>query len=69
MVFDLALSLTYGARMGEVDDAFALTFLRSINDISAGLLDNLPNFFTPFLIKQKSDHLLEISSTMSHYFV
>lgn len=35
IVFDLALSLTYGARFGEVDDDFMLTFIKSINDISA----------------------------------
>ena len=35
VVFDLALSLTYGARFGEVDDAFMTKFLWSINAISA----------------------------------
>lgn len=35
IVFDLTLSLTYGARFGEVDDDFMLTFIKSINDISA----------------------------------
>lgn len=34
IVFDLTLSLTYGARYGEVDDDFMLTFIKSINDIS-----------------------------------
>lgn len=33
--FDLALSLTYGARFGEVDDEFMINFIKSINDISA----------------------------------
>ena len=33
--FDLALSLTYGARFGEVNDAFMTKFLASINAISA----------------------------------
>ncbi len=35
IVFDLGLSLTYGARFGEVDDDFMLTFIKSINGISA----------------------------------
>lgn len=35
VAFDLALSLTYGARFGEVDDAFMIKFLWSINAISA----------------------------------
>ncbi|KAI1344644.1 cytochrome P450 [Xylariaceae sp. FL0016] len=35
IVFDLCLSLTYGARFGEVDDEFMLKFIKSINDISA----------------------------------
>ncbi|KAK9774901.1 putative Cytochrome P450 [Seiridium cardinale] len=33
--FDLALSLTYGARFGEVDDDFMVNFIKAINDISA----------------------------------
>ncbi|KAF7515299.1 hypothetical protein G7054_g14641 [Neopestalotiopsis clavispora] len=33
--FDLALSLTYGARFGEVDDDFMINFIKAINDISA----------------------------------
>jgi len=32
--FDLALSLTYGVRMCDVDDEFAISFLKSINAIS-----------------------------------
>lgn len=35
LAFDLALSLTYGARYGEVNDAFMEKFLWSINSISA----------------------------------
>jgi phenylacetate 2-hydroxylase len=35
VVFDLALSLTYGGRFGEVHDAFMVKFLWSINAISA----------------------------------
>ncbi|KAF2091592.1 cytochrome P450 [Saccharata proteae CBS 121410] len=35
IVFDLTLSITYGARFGEVNDEFMITFLRSINAISA----------------------------------
>jgi phenylacetate 2-hydroxylase len=35
IVFDLGLSLTYGARFGAVDDEFMLTFIKSINAISA----------------------------------
>lgn len=35
IVFDLCLSLTYGARFGEVDDEFILTFIKSINSVSA----------------------------------
>lgn len=35
VVFDLCLSLTYGARFGEVDDEFMITFIKSINAISA----------------------------------
>lgn len=35
IVFDLGLSLTYGARFGEVDDDFMLTFIKSINGISS----------------------------------
>ncbi|KAH9902338.1 cytochrome P450 [Xylariomycetidae sp. FL2044] len=35
VVFDLCLSLTYGARFGEVDDDFMIRFIKSINDISA----------------------------------
>lgn len=35
IVFDLTLSLTYGARFGEVDERFMLDFIKSINDISA----------------------------------
>ncbi|KAI0483341.1 cytochrome P450 [Xylariaceae sp. FL0804] len=35
VVFDLCLSLTYGARFGDVDDAFMLRFIGSINAISA----------------------------------
>ncbi|KAF2768366.1 cytochrome P450 [Teratosphaeria nubilosa] len=35
VVFDLALSLTYGARFGEVDNEFMIKFLWSINAISA----------------------------------
>ncbi|ETS87810.1 hypothetical protein PFICI_01638 [Pestalotiopsis fici W106-1] len=33
--FDLALSLTYGARFGEVDNDFMINFIKAINDISA----------------------------------
>lgn len=35
VVFDLALSLTYGARFGEVHDSFMTKFLWSINAVSA----------------------------------
>ncbi|KAK4496452.1 hypothetical protein PRZ48_012432 [Zasmidium cellare] len=35
VVFDLALSLTYGARFGEVHDSFMTKFLWSINTVSA----------------------------------
>jgi phenylacetate 2-hydroxylase len=35
IVFDLCLSLTYGARFGEVEDDFMLTFIKSINAVSA----------------------------------
>lgn len=35
IVFDLCLSLTYGARFGEVDDGFTLSFIKSINEVSA----------------------------------
>ncbi|KFA62646.1 hypothetical protein S40285_08027 [Stachybotrys chlorohalonatus IBT 40285] len=35
IVFDLGLSLTYGARFGEVDDEFMLNFIKSINAVSA----------------------------------
>ncbi|EXJ90262.1 hypothetical protein A1O1_03361 [Capronia coronata CBS 617.96] len=35
IVFDLALSLTYGARFGDVDDEFTLGLIKSINTISA----------------------------------
>lgn len=35
VVFDLCLSLTYGARFGEVDDEFMINFIKSINAISA----------------------------------
>ncbi len=35
IVFDLCLSLTYGARFGEVDDAFMIDFIAAINAISA----------------------------------
>ncbi|CAK7215383.1 hypothetical protein SEUCBS140593_002510 [Sporothrix eucalyptigena] len=35
IVFDLGLSLTYGARFGEVDDDFMMTFIKSINGISS----------------------------------
>lgn len=35
IVFDLSLSLTYGARFGEVDDEFMINFIKSINSISA----------------------------------
>ena len=35
IVFDLCLSLTYGARFGEVDDGFIIAFIKSINSISA----------------------------------
>ena len=35
LVFDLCLSLTYGARFGEVDDEFMINFIASINAISA----------------------------------
>lgn len=35
IVFDLCLSLTYGARFGEVNDDFMLTFIKSINSVSA----------------------------------
>ncbi|KAH8895566.1 cytochrome P450, partial [Thozetella sp. PMI_491] len=35
VVFDLCLSLTYGARFGEVDDGFMLNFIHAINEISA----------------------------------
>ncbi|KAF2494124.1 cytochrome P450 [Lophium mytilinum] len=35
VVFDLALSLTYGSRYGAVDDEFMKNFIKSINAISA----------------------------------
>jgi phenylacetate 2-hydroxylase len=35
IVFDLCLSLTYGARFGEVDDESILSFIKSINSVSA----------------------------------
>lgn len=35
IVFDLCLSLTYGARYGETNDDFMLTFIKSINSVSA----------------------------------
>jgi phenylacetate 2-hydroxylase len=35
VAFDLALSLTYGARFGEVDNEFTINFIKAINDISA----------------------------------
>lgn len=35
IVFDLGLSLTYGARYGAVDDEFMISFIKSINAISA----------------------------------
>ncbi|RDI85215.1 hypothetical protein Vi05172_g4794 [Venturia inaequalis] len=35
VVFDLCLSLTYGARFGEIDDEFMINFIKSINAISA----------------------------------
>ncbi|QDS76443.1 hypothetical protein FKW77_004518 [Venturia effusa] len=35
VVFDLCLSLTYGARFGEVDDELMISFIKSINAISA----------------------------------
>ncbi|KAH8645458.1 cytochrome P450 [Xylariales sp. PMI_506] len=35
IVFDLCLSLTYGARFGEVEDDFMVNFIKAINDISA----------------------------------
>lgn len=34
VVFDLALSLTYGTRMQDADDSFILTLVESINNIS-----------------------------------
>jgi phenylacetate 2-hydroxylase len=35
IVFDLCLSLTYGARFGEVNDDFMITFIKAINGISS----------------------------------
>lgn len=35
IVFDLCLSLTYGSRFGEIDNDFVLTFIKSINSVSA----------------------------------
>jgi phenylacetate 2-hydroxylase len=35
IVFDVCLALTYGARFGEVNDEFMLTFIKSINSVSA----------------------------------
>jgi phenylacetate 2-hydroxylase len=35
IVFDLCLSLTYGARFGKVDDDFMVSFINSINSVSA----------------------------------
>ena len=35
IVFDLCLSLTYGARFGEVDDGDMISFIGSINSVSA----------------------------------
>lgn len=35
IVFDTCLSLTYGARFGDVNDDFMIRFIKSINDISA----------------------------------
>ena len=35
IVFDLCLSLTYGARFGEVDDVSMIAFINSINSVSA----------------------------------
>jgi phenylacetate 2-hydroxylase len=34
VVFDLALSLTYGTRMNDADDAFIMTLVKNINNIS-----------------------------------
>ncbi|KAK4502089.1 hypothetical protein PRZ48_007900 [Zasmidium cellare] len=50
IVFDLTLSLTYGSRFGEVNDEFMLTFIKSINDISA-VRSSTKNFrhFVPLL--------------------
>jgi len=35
IVFDLCLSLTYGARFGEVNDDFMISFIKAINGISS----------------------------------
>lgn len=50
MVFDLTLSLTYGARMTKADDAFVLSLIENINNISH-LRSSTQRFrdFTPIL--------------------
>lgn len=50
IVFDLGLSLTYGARYGDVNDDFMLNFIKSINAISA-VRSSTKTFrhFVPFL--------------------
>ena len=50
IVFDLCLSLTYGARFGAVDDAFMLSFIQAINSVSAIRSSTKPfRHFVPLL--------------------